>query len=497
MPTLTPTKIEKYKPTKAMEVLSDGNGLSIRYRKNQSGAVSLNWMYSYKLGTTSNYITLGEYDTTLSDFDAEIYNLPIGTKLTLSNARIIALSIKMRRNQGIEPKKYIQNEIDRRALAKQQAVEDALAEVAAKIILNEKIKQENLSIRNMFDVWIEDGVRRKDGNDVLNRTFKKDVFPLIGDFPVKDVTEHDLRALLKAIAARGADRTAVLMRNSLTQMFAWAEKRQPWRKLMAEGNPMDLIEIEKIVSRDYDMDNRRTRRLSAEEIVELSEIFKKKQIAYDIAPNKRSVEHPVGKVLQCAIWIQLSTICRGGEMQMARWEHINFEKAEWYIPVENVKNNVSELMVYLSPFALEQFRLLHSLTGDTEWCFPARNKENAHVCIKSMSKQVGDRQSMFKKSKDGSPRSPMKNRKYDNSFVLGGGKDGAWTPHDLRRTGASMMQALRINKDVINKCQNHILEGSSKTDRHYFLHEFQDEKKVAWNLLGEHLALILKVSMTS
>jgi hypothetical protein len=39
---------------------------------------------------------------------------------------------------------------------------------------------------------------------------------------------------------------------------------------------------------------------------------------------------------------------------------------------ENVKDNVNEMMVYLSPFALNQFRLLFEETGDTEWCFPAK-----------------------------------------------------------------------------------------------------------------------------
>jgi integrase len=106
-----------------------------------------------------------------------------------------------------------------------------------------------------------------------------------------------------------------------------------------------------------------------------------------------------------------------------------------------------------------------------------------------MAKQVGDRQSMFKKGNDGEPRKPMKNRRHDNSFVLGGGKDGAWTPHDLRRTGSSMMQALGIPNDVINKCQNHVFAGMSKVDRHYLLHAFKNEKKSAWVELGAKLSL--------
>jgi hypothetical protein len=33
----------------------------------------------------------------------------------------------------------------------------------------------------------------------------------------------------------GANRMAVVLKDNLTQMFAWAGKHQPWRKLLAEG----------------------------------------------------------------------------------------------------------------------------------------------------------------------------------------------------------------------------------------------------------------------
>lgn len=59
-----------------------------------------------------------------------------------------------------------------------------------------------------------------------------------------------------------------------------------------------------------------------------------------------------------------------------------------------------------------------------------------------MSKQVGDRQAIFKKGRDGKSRQPMKNRRHDNTLVLSGGKNGAWTPHALRRTGT--MQSLGV-----------------------------------------------------
>jgi integrase len=67
-----------------------------------------------------------------------------------------------------------------------------------------------------------------------------------------------------------------------------------------------------------------------------------------------------------------------------------------------------------------------------------------------------------------------------------------WTPHDLRRTGATMMQKLKISREVINLCQNHVI--GSKVDRVYLLDDYADEKREAWNKLGNKLEEILNTS---
>ena len=108
------------------------------------------------------------------------------------------------------------------------------------------------------------------------------------------------------------------------------------------------------------------------------------------------------------------------------------------------------------------------------------------MSVKSVSKQVGDRQMRFKN------RKPLAHRRNDGSLVLAGGKNGEWTPHDLRRTAATMMQSLRVSPDVIGRCQNHVLPGS-KVRRHYLHHDYAEEKLDAWRLLGERIDAILSV----
>lgn len=164
---------------------------------------------------------------------------------------------------------------------------------------------------------------------------------------------------------------------------------------------------------------------------------------YDAAPGQRATPRPHDQITECAIWIKLSTLARVGEMTMARWEHVDLATCEWFIPKENLKDNVGDLTFYLSPFAARVFSKFQVLTGHTDWCFPGRGAEN-RMDVKSIAKQLGDRQSMFKKAKNGTARKPMKNRRHDNTLVLSAGRTGARTPHDLRRTGATLMQRLKV-----------------------------------------------------
>ena len=128
---------------------------------------------------------------------------------------------------------------------------------------------------------------------------------------------------------------------------------------------------------------------------------------------------------------------------------MDFEGLTWFIPKENVKGTRKTKraqLVYLSDFALDQFKQLHVITGDSKWAFPAKNNSihnKNHVCVKSVSKQVGVRQTQFKdRTKD------LSGRVNNNTLVLG---ETDWTPHDLRRTGSTMMRKdLKLSVDVIN-----------------------------------------------
>ena len=304
---------------------------------------------------------------------------------------------------------------------------------------------------------------------------------MLGEIEVRHLTEHHLRKVYRAIIADGKTPTAVELSKDIGQMLRWAEKRKPWRGLLIDGNPSELVEIKKLVPKGYTKE--RKRMLSLDEIKKLKSVFDNTTQTYFDAPNKYDAERPLKKEVQLAMWICLSTLCRIGELLMSEWKHIDFEARTWFIPAKNVKGENSQKrdqLVFLSDFSFDKFKQLHALTGETLWVFPARYKEG-HVCIKSASKQVGDRQIKFK-----SRTKKLQLRVENNSLVLG---EEEWTPHDLRRTGATMMQKLKISREVINLCQNHVI--GSKVDRVYLLDDYADDKREAWEKLGNRIEAIL------
>jgi integrase len=356
----------------------------------------------------------------------------------------------------------------------------------------EKQRTALLPFNAMFEEWLDIGVSRKDGNAELRRAFGKDVLPSLSEMPVKNITEKDLRKVLVDIVERGRNRMAVRTYRDLVQLFAWAEKRQPWRALLVEQNPAALLTIERIVDKSYDINDERNRVLSADEIRELRVIFAGMGEAYSSAENKRSTTRGLKAESQIAVWLCLSTLCRIGELLMARWEHVDLDAGVWHIPKANTKKTAGKQQdhtIYLSPFAVRQFESLRRIRSESAWCFPARNVKagDTHIDVKAVTKQIGDRQAQFKE------RTALKNRTHDNTLVLSKGKAGEWTPHDLRRTGATMMQALGVSLDVIDRCQNHVLAGS-KVRRAYMHHDFAAETREAWKKLGDKIEGVLASS---
>lgn len=454
----------------AGDILSDGEGLQGEVRVSGSGDVAVRFRYCFRWNGTNAWHQCGTWPT---------------------------VDIKKIRAQRDAARALVKTGVNPNDQKKVDRIE---ADSKAKAIIAEDARQkaENLSFREMFEAWLADGVARQDGNAELRRSFEKDLLPAIGTMPVRLVDDAKLLEVLRAVGrGRGKGRTAQRMLTELRQLYRWAIKRKPWRTLAVDGNPAELVDPEQVAPEGY-VDGVRERTLSPTEIRELDRIFRTTSKAYADLPKgeKYGGMRPLKRESQLALWIALGTTCRIGELLQARWEHVDLAKAEWLVPAKSTKTKV-EWKVLLSDFALRNFKELHALTGNFEWCFPGqpvgRRREGAapadkHVGLKSVSKQVGDRQVRFM-----TRTGPLDRRKNDNSLVLAGGKTGEWTPHDLRRTGATFMQELKVDNETINRCQNHKLPGP-KVQKHYLHHSWASEKRAAWQMLGMHLDSILNAT---
>lgn len=334
-------------------------------------------------------------------------------------------------------------EEEARRLAELQLVKAAAAKEAAR-----------LTVRDLFERWASvDLIRRKDQGSEVRRMFEKDVLPRIGEMPVEDVRKGHVTAVTDALLTRGVARMAKLIFSLMRQMFRFAVDRD-----IIEFEPTAAIRKTKIGGKDTERD----RVLSEEEI---------RALVYQL-PNAG-----MSYSAEAAVWLALSTCCRIGELMSAKWEHVDFERRTWWIPPENSKNGKGHT-IYLSAFSLAYFQRLKELST-SPWVYPSRSGESA-VCPKTITKQLGDRQRPGLQPMKGRARADLA-----DTLVLLGGK---WGPHDLRRTGATMMVALGVLPEVAERCLNHIEQN--KVKRIYQRHSYENEMREAWRLLGERLELL-------
>lgn len=393
-----------------------------------------------------------------TDSTGKRIRLPLGaydrdgtSGLTLKAARLRARELTDLYLSGItDLREHLEAEEAAR-IAARDAELARLAEERAAAEAEQARQAARKSVADLFEHWARvDLINRKDEGAEVRRMFQKDVLPVIGHLAVSDVKKGHITEVTDALLARGVNRMAKLIFSLMRQMFRFAVDRD-----LIEHDPSASIRKAKIGGKDVERD----RVLSEDEI---------RLLAQKVSGAGLLVTS------EAAIWIALSTCCRIGELLAARWEHIDWDKGTWLIPADNSKNGRAHT-VMLSPFAVKQFRRVQELNGSTPWCYP-NTDGSGPVCPKTVTKQLGDRQ---RSSEQGT----MSRRSTKaQALLLSGGK---WTPHDLRRTGATLMTALGVLPEVAERCLNHTEEN--KVKRTYQRHSYIAEMSDAWMRLGEHI----------
>jgi len=387
-------------------------------------------------------------------FEGKVKQIAVGAwpKLNIAAIRAERDRLKVEVESGSDP-------AERRKAERLKIKADQLEAVAEQEqrITELAAQQARLTVRDLFERWASvDLIRRRDGGKEIRRMFEKDVLPIIGALAVEDVRKGHITGVTDALLARGVPRMAKLIFSLMRQMFRFAVDRD-----IIEGDPSAAIRKAKIGGKDVERD----RVLSEDEIRQLA---------------AQTPQAGLMPTTEAAIWIALSTCCRIGELLAARWEHIDLTQGTWWIPPEVAKNGKAHT-VYLSDFTKQQFQRVKDLNSGTPWCYPNRSSTDS-VCEKTVTKQLGDRQRQGK-----TPMSGRAKADYADKLALPGGR---WTPHDLRRTGATLMVSLGVLPEVAERCLNHTEEN--KVKRIYQRHSYESEMRQAWCLLGERLDLLTR-----
>ncbi|HEY8359417.1 MAG TPA: tyrosine-type recombinase/integrase [Ramlibacter sp.] len=453
---LTVKELEALKATDHGRRLTDGGSLKGRVYAARNGSVSVQFRFAYKLRGKCREVLIGTW--------------PKAGLAEIRKERD-ALRVQIQRGEDpVEQNQALRSEQQaQREAARVQKLADAQEAIHVQQLRLRDLTEKSvrLTVRSLFEEWQRlELVQRADKGRETGRSFRRDVFPILGDLAAADVTKAHIQMVLDSIKSRATAtqdmvRTAKKTLADLRQMFGFALDRD-----YVEADPTARIKKARLganVERD---------RVIAEP--ELIELFRKLPDA-GLVPTS-----------QLALKLQLATATRIGEVLAARWENFDLERQAWTIPLtKNGKRHV----IWLSSYAMELLKDLGKITGRTPWLFPASQLTNAgekvnhHVNVKTVTKQVSDRQ----RTTALAGRS-----KKVNSLLLQGGK---WTPHDLRRTGATIMAELGALPDVVERCLNHIEEQRMK--RIYQRAQYEAPMREAWRVLGERLALTEKLSLAA
>ena len=442
--------------------LTDGGSLKGKVYVARDGAVSVQFRFAYKFGGKSREVLVGTWpkaDITSIRKDRDALRVKVQSGIDpVAQSQLVREQLQsVRETEQLRlaaerEAELLKIEADRQEAVHQQQLRlQALAEKTAR-----------MTVRSLFDQWQRlELVQRADKGSEALRSFERDVFPLIGNVAAADVSKAHIQEIVDTIKSRATPtqnmvRTAKKTLADIRQMFGFALDRD-----YVDADPTARVKKARIGA-----DVERDRVLSEAELILLFQKLPHAGLAL---------------TSQLALLTQLATAARIGEVLAARWEQVDFERRNLTLPeTKNGKRHE----IWLSDFALLQLKSLHESTGLTPWLFPATQTKKDqpdfadHVCVKTVTKQVGDRQ------RPGDV--PMSGRSKDvDALVLPGGK---WTPHDLRRTAATTMAELGTLPDVVEKCLNHTEVG--KVKRIYQRAQYEGPMREAWKLLGSRLALL-------
>ncbi|MCD8554129.1 tyrosine-type recombinase/integrase [Seleniivibrio sp.] len=209
--------------------------------------------------------------------------------------------------------------------------------------------------------WIESHAQRK------WRALEKNIFPYIGDRPVKNITAQELLSVLRLIEERGSIDVAHRTKNIVGEVYSFA---------IATGR------AERNIS--HDLKGALTARVS-KNMATITETD-------EIGGLMRAIDSYTGDIVtKCALRLTPYVMLRPGELRQAEWSEIDLHAGLWKIPAEKMKMRRPHI-IPLSKQAVSILKEIQPLTGQWKYVFPnARSKERpmSNVTILSALRRMG------------------------------------------------------------------------------------------------------------
>ncbi|MCD5360299.1 tyrosine-type recombinase/integrase [Chromobacterium aquaticum] len=256
---------------------------------------------------------------------------------------------------------------------------------------------------------------------------KTHIFPYIGDRPINEIRPLELLEVLRKVESAGNIDTTKRLRQRCSAVFRLAI-------LTGRGDSDPAAPL--------------TDALKTQQSTPRKALMRE-----DIPAFLEALEKYDGSVqTKLMMKLMLLTFTRVGEMAMARWEEIDFDKALWTIPPEHrklpekSKKTAPPHLVPLSRQALEVLQQLHAISGGRVHIFPNRNSPRR-------------------------PMSPETLRRALHSMGFRGKAD----VHGFRSTASTILNEEGFNPDAIERQLSHI--ETNKVRAVYNRAEYMEERK--------------------
>ena len=262
------------------------------------------------------------------------------------------------------------------------------------------------------------------------------ILPKLGGLPAREVSTADVVALVEAVGKKSVN-VAELVFTAVSEIFKHGVARH-----VVTANPCAGISVSAICGKPEP--KRQRLKLTEDEL----------RAILPALPG-------IGAENALAVKIQLATCVRLGELAKAEWAHVDFDRAEWFVPDQSSKTGRG-FTIPLPPAVVSWFRELEPFACGSRFVLPARQVRRTRNHGGEVHFEQRAMNSMLHKLCDKL-----------------GDKVRRFTPHDLRSTARSHLAALGVNILVAERCLNHSLGGLIAI---YDQHDYMTERRAALEL---------------